>query len=117
MLLLVAGAIVRHPENIGGSGLLCPSHRSYYKHFLQVRGLTKGERSLGKWHLNVAMASGHSKASCCTGAADYMDILGASRRVWGLIDGCCLKIVCVFMLHVPTAAVGGNSVLLFSQHI
>ena len=43
-------------------------------------GLTKGERSMDIWHLSVAMASGYSKASCCTGAADYMDVLEASRR-------------------------------------
>ena len=61
MLLLAAGAIVGHPQN-----------------FLQVKGLTKGERSMGKvWHLSITMASGHSKASCCTCAAEYMDMLGA----------------------------------------
>ena len=100
MLLLVAGAIVGHPQS-----------------FLQVRGLTKGERSMDKWHLNIDMVSGHPKASCCACAADYMDMLGASKRDWGLIEGYCLKSVCFFMSHVRQLTVGWQQRAVLMAHM
>ena len=42
--------------------------------FLQVRGITKGERSMRKWHLSIAMVSRHLKSFSCTCAVDSWSI-------------------------------------------